>query len=54
MVALDRNIAPRRIGRMARIAPGPTTRWWQRHPEAGLMVGWAVIVGCGAAIWLML
>lgn len=25
-------------------------RWWQRHPVAGLVVGWAIIAFVGADI----
>jgi hypothetical protein len=51
MVALDRNIAARRVVRFSR---APSLRWWQRHPEAGLMVGWAVIVAGATAVYLLL
>lgn len=51
MVALDRNIAARRVTRVART---PSTRWWQRHPEAGLMVGWSVIIAGAMTVYLLL
>jgi hypothetical protein len=26
------------------------SRWWQRHPAAGLLVGWATIIAAGLLI----
>jgi len=51
MVALERPIVPPRA---ERVRPAPMSRWWQRYPEAGLLVGWATIIGTGLLIRTLL
>ena len=51
MVALERPIVR---SRAERLRPAPMSRWWQRHPEAGLLVGWASIHGALSAAPLLL